>query len=133
MNAGFAVLLLITGLITAAGIWSVNLRAEKWGAAGRWSALIGSLVLMGMFIYSLYYIKSVPYNFLASVCLAVAMTLAWLFACSMAVGLFIIIVAGIYWIVSAFRKTSCREMWAKLREDFRNDIVHIKAWIDGEE
>jgi len=133
MNVTFAVLLIFVGLVTAAGIWSINLKNDKWGMVARWGVLIGSIVLLGMFMYSLYYIKGVSYNFLIVFVLALALALVWLFACSMATGLGIIIGVGIYWMVSTFRKSSCREIWAKLKEDFHKDIVHFKAWIDGEE
>lgn len=125
--------LFAVGLLTATGIWMINLNAGKFGALCRWGTLLGTIVTVMMFSYSMYYIKDVNYNLFAAFGLSVGMALVWLVACSLAVGVFIIVGVGVYWIVTTLRQNSFSDMWNKLKTDFRNDIVHLKNWMEGEE
>lgn len=133
MNAFFVIALFVVGLLTAVGMWMINLKAEKLGALGRWGTLLGVIVTIAMFVYSLYCIKDVNYNFLAVFGLSIGMALVWLLACGLAVGLFIIVGVGVYWIVTTLRQNSFRDMWRKLKADFASDIMHLKNWLEGEE
>lgn len=133
MNVWFSFALVLTGFLTAACIWAINLKIKRSSMITRWGSLLGIAVLLAMFFYSIDIIKGSAYSIHTIIGLSVGITIVWIVACVLTMGVLIILTVGCYWVVSTLRKTSPKQFWENLKIDFKNNFEHIKAWIEGEE
>ncbi len=133
MSAFLTAGLIVCGLLTSSCIWILNLKIDRYGAAARWGSVIGIMLLLVMFVYSIYYVKGVDYSPGLTVGLSVGMTIVWLLACGFMVGVSAIVSVGVYWLINTWKKTDFREFWSEMKSDFKAEIDSLKSWIDDEE
>ncbi len=133
MTTWFTFLLFLIGILTAASLWAVNLNVRRFAPASRLMAMVGPVVLLGMFIYSIYFIKGSNYSWLLIFGLSLVTTMAWIFAGGLLIGVIIILAVGGYWTVVTLRDANYAAFRRRFRRDFSYGWSRIKAWIDGEE
>lgn len=133
MNTLLTLGLIICGLYTASCIWIINLKIERYEFLARRSSLIGLIIILVMFIYSIYFIKGVDYSFGVILGLSIGITIVWLLACGFAIGIFTIMTVGTYWLITTWKKTDFHELWSNIKLDFKAKITSLKSWIDDEE
>lgn len=133
MTTCFTLLLFLTGILTAAALWAVNLDVRRFAPASRLIAMVGPIALLGMFIYSIYFIKGANYSWLLIFCLSLVTTMAWIFAGGLLVGVLIILAVGGYWTAVTLRNANYAAFRRRFRRDFSYGWSRIKAWIEGEE
>ncbi len=133
MTTWFSVLLVVAGLVISASIWAINLKVHRFERFSRMCALFGPFVLLVMFMYSIYFIKGAYYSWLMLICLSLGITIAWLCAGALLIGVLIILAVGGYWLVVTLRDTNYAAFRRRFRRDFSYGWRRIKAWIEGEE
>lgn len=133
MTAWFTFLLFLIGILTAASLWAINLNVRRFAPASRLMAMVGPFVLLGMFIYSIYFIKGVNYSWLLILGLSLVTTMAWIFAGGLLIGVIIILAVGGYWTVVTLRDANYAAFRRRFRRDFSYGWSRVKAWIEGEE
>lgn len=133
MTTWFTFLLFLIGILTAASLWAVNLNVRRFAPASRLVSMVGPVVLFGMFIYSIYFIKGSNYSWVLILGLSLVTTLAWIFAGGLLVGVSIILAVGGYWTVVTLRDANYAAFRRRFRRDFSYGWSRIKAWIEGEE
>ena len=133
MTTCFTLLLFLTGILTAAALWAVNLDVRRFAPASRLIAMVGPIALLGMFIYSIYFIKGANYSWLLIFCLSLVTTLAWISAGGLLVGVLIILAVGGYWTAVTLRDANYAAFRRRFRRDFSYGWSRVKAWIEGEE
>ena len=125
--------LILVGLLTAGCIWFINLNFERYQAVARGGSLLGAVLLLAMFVYSIYFVKGADYAWWLIWALSFGMTIVWLLACGFTIGVAVILSAGTYWVVTTWKNTDFKEFWANVRLDFKNGIMNLKSWFDDEE
>lgn len=133
MDTWFSALLIVIGILTSGAIWAVNLNIRRFAPMSRLLAMVGPLVLLGMFIYSLYFVKGAGSSCLLIFFLSLGITLVWIAAGGLLVGVAIILAVGGYWTTTTLRDTNYAALWRRIRRDFSYSWNRIRAWIEGEE
>ena len=132
MSPLFSILQIIICLLTSCSIWAINLKIRRSERFCRTIVLFGPLILFGMFIYSLYFIKGVHHAWFLTILLSLGTTIAWIFAGCMIIGILIILSVGSYWLTVTLRNTNYEAFRRRFRRDFSHGWRQIKAWIEGE-
>ncbi len=132
MNTWFSILLMLVGLLMGASIWAVNLKVRRFERFCRATVLFGPIVLLVMFIFSIYFLKGVNSSWLLLICLSVGITVVWILAGLLMVGVLIILVVGGYWLVITLRDMNYAVFRRRFRRDFSYCWREVKAWIEGE-
>lgn len=133
MTTWFTLLLFLIGILTAASVWAVNLDVRRFAPVSRLISMVGPIVLLGMFVYSIYFIKGANYSWLFIFLLSLVTTLVWIFAGGLLVGIVIILAVGGYWTGVTLRDANYAAFRRRFRRDFSYGWSRIKAWIEGEE
>ena len=134
MSTLLTVGLIVCGFFTAACIWAINLKMfANYGRLVRIGSVIGIVLQLVMFVYSIHFVKGADYSWLLILGLSVASTIVWLLACGLALGTITIIGVGCYWSVTTWKKTNFKEYWLGVKTDIRNEINSLKSWLDDEE
>ena len=132
MSTWFSILLVFVGLLIGASIWMINLKVRRFERCCRMTALFGPCVLLAMFMFSIYFIKGVNSSWLLLICLSMAMTVVWILAGLLMVGVLIILIVGGYWLIVTLKDTNYAVFRRRCRRDFSYCWREVKAWIEGE-
>ena len=133
MTTWFSLLSIVVGILVGAAIWSMILKIKRFEQISRLVAIVGAIVLIGMFIYSLSVIKGAAYSRLIITFLSLLYSAMYVVLGILTVGIMIILAVGGYWCVVNFRNTDFKVLWSRMRHDFLYGWERIKAWIEGEE
>lgn len=133
MNTLLTVALIASGLATAGLVWTINLQIQRYARLARWGSVLGVLSQLAIFVYSIDFVKGADYSPFLIFAIAFGMTVVWLLACGFAVGVFIILAVGLYWLITTYKQTDFHEFWGRVKNDFQNQINRVKSWIDDEE